>query len=85
MKRLEDNDTGIRSNAIEVLGKLADHGECQLENIAVQLTQNYEAEFREAVTTMIPSFIKRLGDKGWYLRAQSFDIIGKLASRGERV
>jgi HEAT repeat protein len=38
IERLEDEDWGVRLKTVEVIGKLANHGEQQLTSIAAQLT-----------------------------------------------
>jgi hypothetical protein len=44
---------------------------------------DYEVEFHGAIASMIPSLIRRLEDKGKYVRRETVKLIGKLANHGE--
>ena len=79
-----DWDQSVRRRAVELIGKLANHGERQLKHGAATDT-HYEAELREAISSTIPSFIKLPEDKAWPVRLQSIDAIGKLVHHGERL
>jgi hypothetical protein len=43
----------------------------------------YAAEFREAIRSTIPLFIRLLEDKAWPIRLQSVVIVVNLANYGE--
>jgi hypothetical protein len=45
---------------------------------------DYEAEFRQAITSTIPLFINLLQAKAPDVRFQSVYVIGELANHGER-
>ena len=44
---------------------------------------DYEVEFREGITTIIPSLIKLLEDDEEHIRRNTFDLLCKLADHGE--
>jgi hypothetical protein len=46
--------------------------------------QEYEAEFREAIATMVPSFIQLLEDGDEGVRLKAIEVIGELANHGQR-
>jgi hypothetical protein len=45
---------------------------------------DYEVEFRGAITSIIPSFIKVLEDKNWVVRSDGIEVIGEWVNYGER-
>jgi hypothetical protein len=45
--------------------------------------QGYEAEFREAIARMVPSFIQLLEDEDECVRLEVLEVIGELANHGE--
>jgi HEAT repeat protein len=81
---IEDKNWLFRSRAIEVIGKLANHGESQLENCRGVADRDYEAEFREGITSAVPLLIKRFNDEKRQVRREAVKIIGKLGNHGER-
>jgi hypothetical protein len=44
-KRLEDDEEDVRLAIVKIIGKLADHGEWQVESTAVQLTRITKSSF----------------------------------------
>jgi hypothetical protein len=51
---LGDQDKYVRDKTVELIGKLATHGECQLKNRCGMVNLDYRAEFRGAITSMMP-------------------------------
>jgi HEAT repeat protein len=44
---------------------------------------DYQVEFREAITTAIPSLFQRLTDKDEDVRLETVKVVGKLANHGK--
>jgi hypothetical protein len=49
---LEEGDEDTQWKTVELVGNLANHGECQLKHLCGTTDPDYGAEFREAIASM---------------------------------
>jgi hypothetical protein len=83
-KLLEHWNEVIRRNAVRLIGSLVNHGEWSVRWYYSTANANCEVEFREAISSWIPSLIKAIEDEGKDKKVQleTIHLIEKLAKHG---
>ena len=81
VQRLDEGDWHVQLETLQMIDRLANHGECQSKNRYGIADPDYQAEFREALGITIPSHIKLLKDS--FVGQEAVGIIDDLANHGE--
>jgi hypothetical protein len=82
IKLLEDKAKEIRCETVELIDKLANHGEWKFNGICFKANAGYEVEFWEAITRSIQSIMQLGRDSDKHVRSASARLVINLANRG---